>query len=727
MKVLSLFDGISCGKVALERAGIEVDQYYASEIDEGAIAISKERHPDIVHLGSVTDWKTWDIDFSEIDLLIGGSPCFKAGTLITTDKGYKNIEDIQVGDMVLTHKNRFRKVVLPMVTHSDKIYEVCVQGSTAEVTEEHPYYVRESGMWWNSNSRRYERVFLEPKWKRVSELCKGDYIGFPINDLSENPHNLTSEDCWLLGRYLADGHYRKQKVGNRYKYQVIYSVGDMKVEAFKNAVSRHFSCYKHTQSTYRCVVSSKRLGELIELFNLGNRAYNKQFSSDLLNLPVELAKSVLDEYLSGDGYFDERRGLYKASTVSKKLAFGLGQLVMKVYRVPYGLFFTKRPSKAVICGRTVNQRDGWEIDFRSNPQRPPQSVILDGYFWVPFRRKKLLSDSSPVYNFEVEGDNSYVANNCIVHNCQGFSIAGKQLNFDDPRSKLFFEYVNILNEIKKANPNVKFLLENVKMKKEYENVITGYLGVEPIAIDSALVSAQRRKRLYWTNIEGVLQPEDKGIMLRDIVHENVDLDTAMSNSWCKWFSERMDKLLEKSFVAISPKKAVTMTARQYANWQGNFVFEALQEYVTLFNDSLHILDRVSKSGRLMYFNSGGQGDRVYSADGKGVTLCGEGGGRGAKMGCYLIGNVEFNDFSDARLADNQWFYGLTDIERKPVLIKGYIRKLTPIECERLQTLPDGYTQAMFKGKPISDAKRYKALGNGWTVDVIAHILRNLKA
>ena len=240
MKVLSLFDGISCGKVALERAGIEVDRYYASEIDEGAIAISKERHPDIVHLGNVTDWKNWGIDFSEIDLLIGGSPCFKAGTLITTDKGYKNIEDIQVGDMVLTYKNRFRKVVLPMITHSDKIYEVCVQGSTAEVTEEHPYYVRESGMWWNSNSRRYERVFLEPKWKRVSELCKGDYIGFPINDLSENPHNLTSEDCWLLGRYLADGHYRKQKVGNRYKYQVIYSVGDMKVEAFKNAVSRHF-------------------------------------------------------------------------------------------------------------------------------------------------------------------------------------------------------------------------------------------------------------------------------------------------------------------------------------------------------------------------------------------------------------------------------------------------------------------------------------------------------
>ena len=274
---------------------------------------------------------------------------------------------------------------------------------------------------------------------------------------------------------------------------------------------------------------------------------------------------------------------------------------------------------------------------------------------------------------------------------------------------------------------MKFLLENVKMKKEYENVITDYLGVEPIVIDSALVSAQRRKRLYWTNIEGVLQPEDKGIMLKDIVHENVDLDTAMSKSWCKWFSERMDKLLEKSFLAISPEKAITMTARQYANWQGNFVFEVLQKYVIPYDDALKVLDEESKSRRVMYFNSGGQGDRVYLINGKSVTLCGEGGGGGAKMGCYLIGNVEFNDFSDARLADGQWFYGLTDVERKPVLVKGYIRKLTPIECERLQTLPDGYTQAMYKGKPISDAKRYKALGNGWTVDVIAHILRNLKA
>jgi site-specific DNA-cytosine methylase len=112
--------------------------------------------------------------------------------------------------------------------------------------------------------------------------------------------------------------------------------------------------------------------------------------------------------------------------------------------------------------------------------------------------------------------------------CQGFSFAGKQLNFDDPRSALFFEYVRLLAELRLSNPDVKFLLENVRMKKESKDVITSYLGVEPIEINSALVSAQNRKRLYWTNIEGVTQPEDRGILLRDIVHEYalVDRDKA---------------------------------------------------------------------------------------------------------------------------------------------------------------------------------------------------------
>jgi site-specific DNA-cytosine methylase len=100
--------------------------------------------------------------------------------------------------------------------------------------------------------------------------------------------------------------------------------------------------------------------------------------------------------------------------------------------------------------------------------------------------------------------------------CQGFSFAGKQLNFDDPRSKLFFEFVRLKNELQPKY----FLLENVVMKKEYEDVITQYLGVEPIKINSSLVSAQNRVRLYWTNIPNVKEPEDRNISLSDILEDD---------------------------------------------------------------------------------------------------------------------------------------------------------------------------------------------------------------
>ena len=112
--------------------------------------------------------------------------------------------------------------------------------------------------------------------------------------------------------------------------------------------------------------------------------------------------------------------------------------------------------------------------------------------------------------------------------CQGFSFAGRQLNFEDPRSKLFFEFVRLLKEARVKNPNVKFLLENVKMKKEYQDVISQYLVVEPIEINSALVSAQNRVRFYWTNLEGVEQPTDKSIMLKDIIESGkVDRDKSL--------------------------------------------------------------------------------------------------------------------------------------------------------------------------------------------------------
>lgn len=290
--------------------------------------------------------------------------------------------------------------------------------------------------------------------------------------------------------------------------------------------------------------------------------------------------------------------------------------------------------------------------------------------------------------------------------CQGFSFAGKQLNFEDPRSKLFFVYADILKHIKMVNPNIKFLLENVKMKKEFQDIISDYLGVDPVLIDSNLVSAQNRKRLYWTNWE-FGQPEDKGILLKNIVHENTEEDRKKSYA------------LDACYMNGAISDYINRGRRQH-------VYQLINKYIVPFDQTLQILDKEVGKGKVGYFRKDSQANRIYYIHGKAVTLCGDAGGGAAKMGQYLFGcitpdRVEKRQ-NGQRFNDGNKFYTLAAQDRHGVLIEGYIRKLTPIECERLQTLPDDFT----KCDGVSNSQRYKTLGNGWTVDVIAHIFKALK-
>jgi DNA-cytosine methyltransferase len=307
--------------------------------------------------------------------------------------------------------------------------------------------------------------------------------------------------------------------------------------------------------------------------------------------------------------------------------------------------------------------------------------------------------------------------------CQGFSFAGKQLNFEDPRSKLFFEFVRLLKE---CTPKY-FLLENVKMKKEYQDVITEHLGVEPIEINSNLLSAQNRKRIYWTNIPGVTIPNDKGILLKDIVHENADnqlsekeLDYMLRSSG-KWSPSTNNRF--ETYLNYPEKKAHCLTANLNKGVPYNCFFEILSEYIVPFDKTLQILDKEVQRGKVGYFRKDSQANRVYYIHDKAITLTGEAGGGAAKMGQYLFGCITPDRIekrqNGQRFNDGKKFYTLTAQDKHGVLIEGYIRKLTPIECERLQTVPDNYSAI------VSNSQRYKMLGNGWTVDVIAHVFGGL--
>lgn len=303
--------------------------------------------------------------------------------------------------------------------------------------------------------------------------------------------------------------------------------------------------------------------------------------------------------------------------------------------------------------------------------------------------------------------------------CQGFSFAGKQLNFEDPRSKLFFEYVRLLKECKPKY----FLLENVDMKQEYLNVISKYLGVSPVKINSNLVSAQNRERWYWTNIPGdektlfenrISQPKDKRIFLKDIIHEKIDRTCLVKKSG-------------KELVRTNNLKSPTLMARDYKGF-GNHqasqeIMFDLKEYIVPFDKTLQILDKEVESGKVGYFRKDSQANRVYYIHNKAVTLCGDAGGGAAKMGQYLFGCITPSRLekrqNGQRFSSGKKFYTLTAQDKHGILIEGYIRKLTPVECCRLQTVPDGYTSH------VSNSQQYKMIGNGWTVDVICHILKGL--
>lgn len=308
--------------------------------------------------------------------------------------------------------------------------------------------------------------------------------------------------------------------------------------------------------------------------------------------------------------------------------------------------------------------------------------------------------------------------------CQGFSFAGKQLNFSDPRSSLFFEWLRLCHEI---CPKYYFL-ENVKMKKEYQDAISELIGVEPYFLDSNLVSAQNRKRLYWTNIEGYIQPQDKGVLLKDIIHETNR--EVLAENIINFNVNPSGKGMNGTVRCINNDKSSTLTTNK---GESQKISVPISKYIVPFDKTLQIIEKEVERGKVGFFRKDSQANRVYFIHGKAVTLCGDAGGGAAKMGQYLFGcvtpDIVNKNQNGQRFNDGKKFYTLTARDNHGVLIEGYIRKLTPIECERLQTMPDDSTKyAIIKGHKteVSKSQRYKMLGNGWTIDAICHFFSYMR-
>lgn len=313
--------------------------------------------------------------------------------------------------------------------------------------------------------------------------------------------------------------------------------------------------------------------------------------------------------------------------------------------------------------------------------------------------------------------------------CQGFSLAGKQLAFDDPRSALFFEFIRLLKEIKPKY----FLLENVRMKKEFLQIISEQVsacypeitfGIDPIFINSSLVSAQSRPRYYWTNIPGIEQPEERGIVLKDILEP--DAEEPMYSNIYGGFGEKKPR--------EHYGKSVTIRANSGGGSIPNIKLKDLSKYY-LSEKAIAYMNRSSpkwsngKTRKDIYIKREDQkGDCLTANMHKGVPY----GIVEIKAGAFRARSLDKNgkrvawkDVKPKQVLEtrkDEKSNSITSVQKDNVLTKDevYWRKLTPIECERLQTVPDNYTNH------VSNTQRYKMLGNGWTIEVIAHILKGME-
>lgn len=310
--------------------------------------------------------------------------------------------------------------------------------------------------------------------------------------------------------------------------------------------------------------------------------------------------------------------------------------------------------------------------------------------------------------------------------CQGFSLAGKMLGHDDPRSRLYWVFLDILHHVQKLNHNVKYLLENVRMRPADEVRINESLGIRPVVINSALVSAQNRVRLYWSNIqtksEGIWgelltdipQPTDRGIYIGDILDDEVDEKYYMRNLPLN--EEALESIaptqegqaadVVKLDKKLKPKaqqdKASCLTAGGHSGGNHSdmdilYIRDPwLRKNLRSPSDKANALLSCSYKGARANGMSVVPGTWRTHKDGQGFRST-----AGGKAPC--IPARARNDGSGQPVAK----------------IGCMLRRLTPNECARLQTIPDWYKWG------CSDTQIYKMLGNGWTVEVIKHILSHI--
>ena len=674
LRLLSLFSGIGAFEKALALNSIDYELVNYCEIDKYAAKAYSLIHnvPEDLNLKDVTKVDTSKL--KDIDLLTYGFPCVPKGYLVQTANGLKPIEDVTTDDHVLTHKNQYKKVLKTMSRISDHIYTINGVGCKIQLTDEHPLYIYRNG------------EFVWVQTKNLNTVT--DRIVYNINTRSIRK-DISNDVLWLIGRYFADGYKE-----NHTPFRPIFCIGKTKTSEFEERVKD----FKHNKihGERSCVeyrVTDERITSLIDELKTG--AANKEIPNWVIDLPLDQLSAFYAGYFSGDGHARKDRNTMMMSTVSKKLCFGLMQIIIKL--------FNKVPTLSIrVDNRKESYNDVYTLQFSPNAKN---QLVIDDHICVDIKSVTRDQRDIEVFNIEVADDNSYTVNNVIVHNCQDISCAGKRQGFVDgngnrTRSGLFFEALRIIKDTQPKYAiaeNVKNLVSK-KFRTEFETVISeldkaGYVSYYDVLNAKDYGIPQNRERVFIVSIrkdlhQGFNFPKGKPLKLRlkDLLEPEVDSHYYHNDDRSKRFLEK----LNLSNVSDEPN---IQRVGGYTNYLSAQVISPSGISKTIAARDYKDAQSIIQIGNLLESKGGfsnKQNGRIYDPKGLAPTLR-----------TFCGGNQE------PKILDN---------------IK--IRKLTPLECWRLMGFEDTDFWKV-KNSGISNSQLYKMAGNSIVVNVLRAIFREL--
>jgi len=440
IRYVSLCSGIEAASVAWDVLGFEPLAF--AEVEPYPSAVLAHRYPDVPNLGDIAnvDWKPYK---GRVDLVVGGTPCFTAGTLVLCEDGFKPIEQVRVGDRVVTHKGRLRKVLDTGARVTDVgVLKICGV-MPIECTPSHPILTskrtqrgkaNEDGSWFRFESEKF--VSAEDAVGLCA--CMVPDIDCLVPEYPKVYDLDNVEIAELIGWYLGDGLIAGKGRRNPTLRTLELSICPSKLVGFVARFKQKMNYRVERIDDTRCrvVIHNTELCRFLER-HFGRGAANKNIPAWALALSDAERQAIVRGYMATDGHKYES-GVTSAESVSKALTIGI-QLLSRVGSVAKP---TERGT-SVIKGVEYRVKPSYKVTLGKSGGR---CQIDNGYV------KRIVQSFTPsgtatVYNLEVEDDNSYTADGIAVHNCQAFSISGKRGGLMDPRGQLMLEYVRAVREI----------------------------------------------------------------------------------------------------------------------------------------------------------------------------------------------------------------------------------------------------------------------------------------